>query len=118
MVMSYSAYKRLVRLIGDKYTQRLVSAENVITLFRVRRVQSEIEAFAKMCEIQRLLMEEAYKRIVPGVTTSEELGWWVQDQLLLRGLDSGDRGPYGPVGPDSRGGVYENGGYFRHGTLK
>jgi Xaa-Pro dipeptidase len=107
--MSYSAYKRLVKFIGDKYAQRLVSAENVITLFRVRRVQSEIEAFAKMCEIQRLLMEEAYGRIIPGVTTSEELGWWVQDQLLLMGLDSGDRGIYGPVGPDSRGGVYKRG---------
>ena len=107
--MSHSAYKRLVRHIGDKYTRRLVSAEDVITLFRVRRVQSEIEAFAKMCEIQRLLMEETFRRIVPGVTTSEELGWWVQDQLLLRGLDSGDRSPYGPVAPDARGGVYQRG---------
>ncbi len=107
--MSYSAYKRLIRHIGEKYAQRLVSAEDVITLFRVRRVQSEIEAFAKMCEIQRQLMEETYHRIVPGVTTSEELGWWVQDQLLLHGLDSGDRSPYGPVAPDSRGGVYERG---------
>jgi len=117
--MSHSAYKRLVKHIGEKYEQRLVSAENVITLFRVRRVQSEIEAFAKMCEIQRLLMEETYRRIVPGVTNSIELGWWVQDQLILRGLESGSRGPYGPTAPDSKGaphwattpdgGVYERG---------
>ncbi len=73
-------------LLGDKYASRLISAENLITDFRVRRVQAEIIAYAKLCEIQRQLMEEAYRRIVPGVTTREELGWWFQEQLLSKGL--------------------------------
>jgi Xaa-Pro dipeptidase len=108
--MSYSAYNRLVRFLGTKYADRLVSAETVITLFRDRRVQTEIRAFAKLSEMQRQLMEETYKRIVPGVTTAEDLGWWVQDQLLERGLTSYSPGP---KAPGSRGSdVYERGQFL------
>ena len=90
--LSYTGYLRLVELLGDKYAKRLVSAEHLITDFRVRRVQTEIVAFAKACELQRQIVEEALRSIKPGVTTREDLGWWVEDQLLARGLA---RTPYG-----------------------
>jgi Xaa-Pro aminopeptidase len=85
--LSHTGYKKLVKLIGDKYAQRLISSEDVITDFRVRRVQTEIIAFAKACEIQRLIMEAALKSIKPGVTTRDELGWWANDQLLAQGIE-------------------------------
>jgi Xaa-Pro aminopeptidase len=111
--LSYTGYLRLVKHIGEKYEKRLISAEDVITDFRVRRVQSEIVAFAKIAEIQRQLMEAAYRRIVPGVTTREELGWWVQDQLMEKGLLSSTvpRGPSAPGGRLSRR-VYERGDFL------
>jgi Xaa-Pro aminopeptidase len=84
--LSHTGYLKLVELLGKKYTERLISSENVITDFRVRRVQAEIVAFAKACEIQRQIMETALKSIKPGVTTREELAWWAQDQLLMHGL--------------------------------
>jgi Xaa-Pro aminopeptidase len=85
--LSHTGYKKLVKLLGDKYAQRLISSEDVITDFRVRRVQTEIIAFAKACEIQRLIMEAALKSIKPGVTTRDELGWWANDQLLAQGIE-------------------------------
>ena len=85
--LSHTGYKKLIKLIGDKYAQRLISSEDVITDFRVRRVQTEIITFAKACEIQRLIMEAAMKSIKPGVTTREELGWWANDQLLVQGIE-------------------------------
>jgi len=99
--MSYIGYLRLTERIGKKYTDRLISAEDLISDFRVRRVQSEVVAFAKLCEMQRQLMEEAYRRIVPGVTTYEELGWWVQDRVMELGLGDG-RVPRGPSAPSGR----------------
>ncbi len=111
--LSYTGYQKLVRILGEEYASRLISAENVITDFRVRRVQSEIIAYAKMAETQRRLMEEAYRKIVPGVTTREELGWWVQDQAILRGLSTSPvpRGPTAPGGRLSRR-VYERGDFL------
>ncbi len=86
--LSHTGYKKLIKLLGDKYAQRLISSEHVVTDFRVKRVQTEIIAFAKACEIQRRIMEEALSNIKPGVTTKEEIGWWAQDQLLALGIES------------------------------
>lgn len=85
--LSHTGYLKLVKLLGDKYAKRLISSENVVTDFRVRRVQTEIIAFAKACEIQRRIMEDALSSIKPGVTTREELGWWANDQLLAHGIE-------------------------------
>jgi len=85
--LSHTGYLKLIKLLGEKYAKRLVSSENVITDFRVRRVQTEIIAFAKACEIQRRIMEKALRSIKPGITTREELGWWAQDQLLSLGIE-------------------------------
>jgi Xaa-Pro aminopeptidase len=76
----------MTKTLGEKYTGRLVSAENVITDFRVRRVQREIIAFANACEIQRQIIDKALRRIKPGITTREEVGWWAQDLLLAQGI--------------------------------
>ncbi len=84
--LSHTAYLRLTEVLGEKYTDRLISAENVITDFRVRRIQREIIAFANAVEIQRQIMEEALQNIKPGITTREEVGWWAQDQLLAQGI--------------------------------
>ena len=84
--LSHTGYLKLVGWLGKKYSERLVSSEMVITDFRVRRVQTEIIAFAKACELQRQIMETALKSIKPSVTTREELAWWAQDQLLKHGL--------------------------------
>jgi hypothetical protein len=113
--LSHTGYLTLVNRIGEKYARRLVSAENVINDFRVRRVQTEIAAFAKACEIQRQIMEAGYARIEPGVTTREELGWWAQDQLLACGLATLASGPNAPgvlrsgVPQSERGDVYHRG---------
>lgn len=84
--LSHTQYLKLVRMLGDKYASRLTSSENVITDFRVRRVQREIIAFANISEIQRQIMESAYRHIKPGVTTREDVGWWAQDRQMEKGL--------------------------------
>jgi len=113
--LSHTGYLTLINRLGEKYAKRLVSAENVINDFRVRRVQTEITAFAKACEIQRQIMEAGYARIEPGVTTKAELGWWTEDQLLARALATLASGPSAPgvlrsgVPQSDRGDVYHRG---------
>ncbi len=86
--LSYTAYFKLTEALGEKYTDRLISAENVITDFRVRRIQREIIAFSNAVEIQRQIMEKALTDIKPGITTREDVGWWAADQLLAQGIPS------------------------------
>jgi len=87
--LSHTCYLELVKTLGEKYAKRLVSAEKLICDFRSRRVASEIALYARACELAAQLMERALSNevIMPGVTTLEDVGWWIADQLLVRGLD-------------------------------
>ena len=86
--ISHSQYMKLEKILGPKYSKRIVSAEKVITDFRVR---SEISAFTDALEIHRQLLERALSRevITPGETTLAEIGWWLEEQFHKRGLTSG-----------------------------
>jgi len=90
--ISHSQYVKLERILGPEYSSRIISAENVITDFRVRRVQREIVAFSNALEIHRQILERALSTevIEPGVTTLGEIGWWVREQFAERGLDFGN----------------------------
>lgn len=113
--LAHTSYLRLTEALGEQYASRLVSAERVITDFRVRRVQSEIVAFANALEIQRQVMEEALHRIEPGATTPEEIGWWAADRLLEQGIGASYEAatlflPYMPNGATD--GVYRRGAFL------
>lgn len=84
--LSHTAYLKMTKVLGEEYSKRIISAEDVITDFRVRRVQREIIAFANACEIQRQVMEAAFQRIKPGKTTRESIAFWAQDQLMDKGI--------------------------------
>ena len=88
--ISYTSYVRLQELIGKKYSKRLVSAEMVITDFRTRRIPLEIQVYADLCETARKLLEKALSNeiITPGETSLEDVGWWMEDQLLNLGMSS------------------------------
>ena len=86
--MSHTDYQNLVETIGPVYADRLVSADQLITDFRVRRVEREIAAFSTAGEMTRRTLERALSNevVVPGVTTSRDVGWWVQERLLEMGV--------------------------------
>ncbi|NPE10009.1 MAG: M24 family metallopeptidase [Asgard group archaeon] len=88
--LSYTGYKKLIKLVGGELSTILVSAEQLITDFRTRRVLSEIVVYGQLCEIARGLLERALSNevITPGKTTLEEVGWWIEDQLLKLGMSS------------------------------
>ena len=89
--ISHSDYVKLERILGPEYSSRIVSAENVITDFRRRRVQRELVAFANALEAHREVLERALSRevITPGQTTLGEIGWWVREEMFRRGLNHG-----------------------------
>lgn len=88
--LSHTMYGALVETLGSPYAARLVSAEKLISDFRSRRVATEIIAFGQAGEISRNIAERAFSNevITPGVTTLEDVAWWMQDELLARGLGS------------------------------
>jgi Xaa-Pro aminopeptidase len=88
--ISHTEYQRIVEELGPTYAARLISADKLISDFRVRRVTGEIAAFSTAGEMTRRIMERAFSAevITPGVTTLFDVAWWVQDRLLEMGVRS------------------------------
>ncbi len=91
--ISYTQYLKLEKILGPKYSKRIVSAEKVITDFRSRRILREVTLMTNALEIHRQILERALSNevITPGVTTLEDVGWWVKEQFFKRGLTRGYR---------------------------
>jgi Xaa-Pro aminopeptidase len=88
--LSHAMYQHLVKTLGEPFASRFVSAEKLVSEFRSKRVALEIVAFGEAAGIAIQLAERALSNevITPGRTTLEEVAWWMQDQLLARGLGS------------------------------
>lgn len=88
--LSYTMYKHLAEVLGKKYEERFVSAEKLASDFRSRRVATEIAAFAEAGNYSYQIAERALSNevITPGVTTLEEVAWWMKEQLFKHNLES------------------------------
>jgi Xaa-Pro aminopeptidase len=88
--LSHSERLELEEILGEKYAKRFVSAEKLTSDFRSRRVASEIAAFAEAGEFSYQIAEKAFSNqvITPGVTTLEDVAWWMMDQLYSNNLGS------------------------------
>ena len=88
--LSHSGYEELKEVLGDKYVERFVSAEKLVSDFRSRRVASEIAVFGEACELSYTIAEKALSNqvITPGITTLEDVAWWIREQQFKHNLES------------------------------
>ena len=86
--LSYTSYRKLSETLGAAYARRFVSAEKLASDFRSRRVASEVAAFAHAGEMSREIAERAFSNevITPGVTTLEDVAWWMREQQFENNL--------------------------------
>ncbi len=88
--LSYTGRQELAELLGKTYEARFVSAEKLVSDFRSRHTASEIAAFAEAGDYSYQLAERALSNevITPGVTTLENVAWWMKEQLFKNNLES------------------------------
>ncbi len=71
--ISHSEYLKLERILGPEYSARIVSAENLIRDFIVRRTVREIAAQVEVLALARQRAKERLSEVVPGVTTIADI---------------------------------------------
>lgn len=88
--LTYSAYLELAEILGEKYVKRFVAAEKLVSDFRSRRVASEIAIYGEAGELSYTIAEKAFSNevITPGVTTLEDVAWWMKEQQFKNNLGS------------------------------
>ncbi len=88
--LSYTGRKELAEILGDKFEKRFVSAEKLVSDFRSRHVATEVAVFSEAGNYSYQLAERALSNeiIRPGVTTLEDVAWWMKEQLFKNNLQS------------------------------
>lgn len=88
--LTYSGYLELTEILGKKYQDRFVFAEKLVSDFRSRRVASEIAIYGEAGELSYTIAERAFSNevITPGVTTLEDVAWWMKEQQFKNNLGS------------------------------
>ena len=78
----------LVDAIGPEYASRIVSAELLVRDFRLQRTPAETVIYTQLLEWTARWMEEALstENVTTGVTTAEDVSWWLYDRALDLGL--------------------------------
>ncbi len=81
--LSASLKARLVHVLGPDYSSRLVPAEGLAVGWLERRIPEELEVYPHIVAIAHGIIAEAFSRkvITPGVTTTQDLSWWIREKI-------------------------------------
>jgi Xaa-Pro aminopeptidase len=80
--------ERLIEAIGPKYAGRLKSAEMLAVGWLETKLPEETDAYRHVMRIAHQIIREAFSNqvIVPGVTTTDDVVWWMRQRVAELGL--------------------------------
>ncbi|MBI4477887.1 MAG: aminopeptidase P family protein [Acidobacteria bacterium] len=78
----------LARALGPEYASRLKSAEMLAVGWLEAKLPEELDAYRHVMKIAHRIIAEAFSNqvIVPGVTTLDEVAWWMRQRVANLGL--------------------------------
>jgi len=76
-------YEEMTAAIGEKYTERLVSAEKLAVRWLETRTEKEMQIYPHIVRIAHEIIAEGLsdRVIQPGVTTTEDVVWWYREKI-------------------------------------
>lgn len=86
--LSHGLYARLTGQLGPELAARLVSAEPLCVRWMEQRLEAELSAYPALYALTTHVLARAFSRecITPGLTTTQELEYWVTDQFARLGV--------------------------------
>ncbi|MCD6407264.1 aminopeptidase P family protein [Candidatus Aerophobetes bacterium] len=86
--LTHGEYTLLVDAL-EEYTDRLVSAEKLCVRWLETRISEELESYPMLIELTHAIIQEAFssKIITPGITTVEDVQWWIRQKMLDLGVE-------------------------------
>lgn len=71
------------------YTDRIVSAEMLVVRWLETRLPEETEAYRHIMRVAQSVIGRAFSNevIIPGVTTADDVRWWMRQQVAEYGLN-------------------------------
>lgn len=81
-------YDLLVAALPKPLSKRLVSATPLAVAWIESRISQEMVVYNQLVEITHNIIAEAFSTqvITPGITTTEDVVWWMREKVLAMGL--------------------------------
>ena len=81
---------RLLEALGPTYGPRVTSAEMLAVGWLEAKMPVETEAYRHVMTVAHQVIREAFSNdvITPGVTTSDDVAWWMRQRVAEMGLGS------------------------------
>src|SRR5438034_10872799 len=78
----------LLKAVGPKYAPRVKSAEMLAVGWLESKIPQETDAYRGVMRVAHQVIAEAFSNqvIVPGVTTNEDVAWWMRQRVAEMGL--------------------------------
>jgi Xaa-Pro aminopeptidase len=88
--MVKTEYNELMEVLPDHLQERIVSAEKLAIGWIETRTEKEMELYKDLVEITHAIIDEAFseKVITPGVTTTDDVVWWMRQKVTDLGLET------------------------------
>lgn len=76
-------YEELIKAVGKEYEKKVVSAEKVAIGWLETRTEAEMAIYPHIVNLSHEIIREAFssKVITPGVTTTEDVVWWMREKV-------------------------------------
>jgi hypothetical protein len=83
-------YDEFINVLPDQFESRLVSAEGLAIGWIETRIEKEMELYEDLVQITHNIIDEAFseKVITPGVTTTDDVVWWMRQKVTDLGLET------------------------------
>ncbi len=83
-------YEELLEALPQSMEDKLVSAEKLAIAWIETRTEKEMDLYNQLVEITHNIIDEAFsiKVITPGVTTTEDVVWWMRQKVTDLGLET------------------------------
>ena len=87
--LTHGLRERLIDVLPEDYQHRLVSAEQLVVRWFETRTEDELELYGHAVALARSVIAEAFSNrvITPGVTTTDDLAWFIRTRFAERNLD-------------------------------
>ena len=83
-------YDELMQALPERFRPRIVSAQDLAIGWLETRTAREMQIYPQLVRITHSIIAEAFSEavITPGITTSDDVVWWLRQRVSDLGLDT------------------------------
>jgi hypothetical protein len=88
--LTFTEHSEFLKKLPSEYHSKIVSASDLAVNWLETRTEREMVIYQQICKISHEIIAEAFsdKVIQPGVTTTDDVVWWMRQKVTDLGLET------------------------------